>query len=113
MREFLFNPIVSEEKKKEVLKSLAKEAGLTDYTLSFLSLLVDRDRLVAAEEIFTAFENEYCKLTETQVCTANFPDVLHLSNGQEMILNFENFLAHSACSYKLGLSCQGTCLAEL
>jgi F-type H+-transporting ATPase subunit delta len=69
VRDFLFNPVISPDNKKEVLGKLAKEASLSDYTLNFLSILVDQDRLVAADLIFGAFEKRYCELTDTQVAT--------------------------------------------
>ena len=68
MKEFLYMPIVPVEKKRALLGKVAKEAGLNEITVNFLNLLVDKDRIVAIEEIFDAFEVEYCKLTETQVC---------------------------------------------
>lgn len=59
--------MIAEEKKKEVLQKLAKDANLTQYTLNFLNILVDRDRLVNSDSIFKNFEDRYCELTDTQV----------------------------------------------
>lgn len=67
VREFLFNPMITEDKKKDVLEKLAKDAKLTDYVLNFLNILIDQDRLVNADTIFSAFESRYCELTDTQV----------------------------------------------
>ena len=64
---FLSNPTMNEDKKKELLGNLAKEAGFNEATTNFLYLLVDKQRLEAIEEIADAFETEYCKLTDTQV----------------------------------------------
>lgn len=69
VREFLFNPMITEDKKKDVLEKLAKDAKLTDYVLNFLNILVDQDRLINADGIFQAFEDRYCELTDTQVAT--------------------------------------------
>ena len=67
IKTFLFNPVMTEDKKKDVVKKIAKEAGLSKYTVNFLNLLVDVDRIVAIEEILNAFEQTYCKMTDTQV----------------------------------------------
>lgn len=58
---------MTEDKKKDIVKKIAKEAGLSKYTVNFLNLLVDTDRIVAIEEILNAFEQTYCKMTDTQV----------------------------------------------
>ena len=55
------------EKKKKVVSNLAKEASLQKQTVNFLNLLMDKDRIAAIDQIFEAFEQTYCKLTETQV----------------------------------------------
>jgi F0F1-type ATP synthase delta subunit len=67
VRDFLTNPVIPEDKRKALLKSLAKEVGLTEVTVNFISLLMDNDRLLASTEIFEAFEKQYCSLTDTQV----------------------------------------------
>lgn len=67
IKTFLFNPVMTAEKKKDVVKKIGKEAGLSKYTTNFLNLLVDKDRIEAIEEIIDAFEKTYCKLTDTQV----------------------------------------------
>lgn len=67
--EFLVNPVVVEDKKKEMLASVAKEVGFNPYTVNFFNLLLDSNRMDAIEAIFAAFETQYCKLTDTQVAT--------------------------------------------
>lgn len=67
IKTFLFNPVMTAEKKRDVIKKIGKEAGLSKYTTNFLNLLVDKDRIEAIEEIIDAFEKTYCKLTDTQV----------------------------------------------
>lgn len=67
MSEFLMNPVVSDEKKKDVLDKLAKEADFTESTTKFLKLIVDKGRVELIEEICQAFEEKYCQLTDTQV----------------------------------------------
>lgn len=68
IKDFLFNPVVDEEKKKAFIKTLGKDAGLNQFTVNFLGLVMDANRIDAIEDIFTSFETEYCKLTDTQVC---------------------------------------------
>lgn len=63
------NPVVDGGKKKAVLAKIAKEAGFQQYTINFLNLLVEKDRLDILEEICESFEDFYCKLTDTQVAT--------------------------------------------
>lgn len=67
IKHFLFNPVMTAEKKRDVIKKIGKEAGLSKYTTNFLNLLVDKGRIEAIEEIIDAFEKTYCKLTDTQV----------------------------------------------
>lgn len=67
IKNFLSNPTINEEKKKELLKRIASESGFDKYTLNFLNLLVDQGRIEAIQEICDAFETRYCDLTETQV----------------------------------------------
>jgi len=69
LNEFLMNPIIGDEKKKELLESLAKEAGFNESTKTFLFLTVDKGRIDCLQEICQFFETEYCKLTDTQVAT--------------------------------------------
>ena len=80
VKEFLFNPMVEEKKKRDLMKSLADDAGLSKHTLNFMYLLLDQGRLFSIAEIFDQFEIQYCKLTDTQVrvCAARH---LH-SNAQ-------------------------------
>lgn len=67
IKDFLFNPVMTPEKKRDVVKKISKEAGLSKYTTNFLNLLIDKDRIQAIEEILEAFEQTYCKMTDTQV----------------------------------------------
>lgn len=84
VKEFLTNPCVSAPKKKELLKRLGAEAGLDSSTLNFLGLLVDNDRLVAADEVFVAFEKVYCGLTDTQVAVVR--SAVKLEQEQQFLI---------------------------
>lgn len=67
IKEYLFNPMVDESKKRAFMKSLADDAGLSKHTLNFMYLLMDQGRLFGIADIFDQFEIQYCKLTDTQV----------------------------------------------
>ena len=69
VKEFLCNPVVPIAKKREALARVGREAGLTKSTVNFLNILVDNDRMVAADSVFASFEKLYCGLTDTQVAT--------------------------------------------
>lgn len=69
LKDTLANPIIADEKKKSMLSTIAKDCSFTEYTLSFLNLLVDARRVDALDEIVAAFEVKYCSLTDTQVST--------------------------------------------
>lgn len=64
--EFLVNPVILEDKKKEVVATLAKDYQLDEYTVSFLSLLIDKKRINLIKEIAKEFELLYNELTNTQ-----------------------------------------------
>ncbi|KAI7842461.1 hypothetical protein COHA_003817 [Chlorella ohadii] len=69
LKELLSNPVIAEAKKKEVVKRLAAEASFSQYTVNFLNLLIDQNRIEALDEICESFEKSYCALTDTQVAT--------------------------------------------
>lgn len=54
------------DKKMAVVSKIAKEAGFQQYTINFLNLLIKKDRMPLLEEICESFEEQYCKLTDTQ-----------------------------------------------
>lgn len=67
LTEFLSSPFVEENKRKEVLETICQEGGFDQDTINFLNLLMDKGRAGILEEICNAFEDEYCKMTNTQV----------------------------------------------
>lgn len=69
LRELMNNPIIDGAKKKAVVEKIAKEAGFQQYTINFLNLLVEKDRMPLLDEIVESFEEQYCALTDTQVAT--------------------------------------------
>jgi F-type H+-transporting ATPase subunit delta len=69
LSELIMNPVVDADKKRAVLAKIAKEAGFQQYTVNFLNLLVEKDRLALVPEICESFEDLYCQMTDTQVAT--------------------------------------------
>ena len=65
--DYLMAPGVNESAKKEMIATLGTEAGFNEYTLNFLNLLVDKQRMDCVSEVIEAFEAKYCQLTDTQV----------------------------------------------
>lgn len=65
--EYLQSPLVSEDDKKKMIGTLGSEAGFNEYTVNFLNLLVDKQRMDVITEVIAAFETRYCQLTDTQV----------------------------------------------
>jgi F-type H+-transporting ATPase subunit delta len=69
IKNFLSNPTLAETKKKDLVKRIAVESGFNQYTVNFLNLLIDQNRIDAISEICEAFESKYCQLTDTMVAT--------------------------------------------
>jgi F-type H+-transporting ATPase subunit delta len=67
--DFLVSPVVEDEKKKSILKTLAEDAGFTIDTLSFLYLLVDKKRMLLIKDITKEFETIFNESTDTQLAT--------------------------------------------
>ncbi len=67
IKEFLANPTIPEEKKKQMVAQMASESGFNKYTVNFLNILIDQNRIDAITEVCDAFESKYCELTDTQV----------------------------------------------
>jgi len=67
IKDFLSNPTLAESKKKELVQRIASESGFSKYTVNFLNLLIDQNRIDAIIEICDAFESKYCQITDTQV----------------------------------------------
>ena len=65
--DFLYSPMNGTEQKRKMVENLAKEARLKKRTVNFVNLLIDKHRVDAIEDVFAAFEEEYCTLTDTQV----------------------------------------------
>eukprot|EP00252_Welwitschia_mirabilis_P017090 TRINITY_DN3797_c0_g1_i1.p1 TRINITY_DN3797_c0_g1~~TRINITY_DN3797_c0_g1_i1.p1 ORF type:complete len:251 (-),score=61.49 TRINITY_DN3797_c0_g1_i1:161-913(-) len=62
---FLANPVAETEKKKSIIKALADDAKFQPYTLNFLNLLVDKQRMDIVKNVISEFEETYFALTDT------------------------------------------------
>ena len=69
IKNFLSNPTLTETRKKDLVKRVAAESGFNQYTVNFLNLLIDQNRIDAISEVCDAFEAKYCQLTDTMVAT--------------------------------------------
>ena len=81
---FLANPVVAEEKKKEILKKLADEASFHAFTTNFMQLLVDKKRMNQLSAIIEEFETLFCEATDTQVATVT--SAVKLENEQQFMI---------------------------
>lgn len=80
LERFLANPVVTKESKKTVLKDLLGEQ-VSNSTLKFLMLLVDKDRI----DYLSAVADAYVKLASKESSTevAEVTSVTHLSSEQQ------------------------------
>ena len=53
IKNFLSNPTLDEKKKKDLVKSVAAESGFNPYTVNFLNILIDQNRMDAISELRT------------------------------------------------------------
>lgn len=67
--EFLVSPVVREEKKKAILKTLADDAKFNSFTLNFFYVLIDKKRFGLILDVVKEFSTIYYDLTDTQVAT--------------------------------------------
>lgn len=67
--EFLVSPVIEDDKKKSILKTVAEDAKFSEDTLSFLNLLVDKKRIGLVKDVTKEFELIFNEATDTQVAT--------------------------------------------
>lgn len=84
MQKFLSNPVLSDDKKKTVIKSLASEGNFNPYTVNFLNVLVDKRRISSLRDIIAIFEELYCDATDTQVAIVT--SAVKLENSQQALI---------------------------
>ena len=100
--ELIMNPVVEAEKKRAVLAKIGKEAGFQKYTMNFLDLLVQKDRLPLLEEICESFEELYCKLTDTQVGARVFASLKWGTRTNGALSNAVGGLCKGTFSHRAG-----------
>lgn len=84
LAELLCNPVVEGGKKRAVLAKIGKDAGFQLYTMNFLNLLVEKDRMPLLEEICESFDEQYCKVTDTQVAVLR--SAVQLEQEQQFLI---------------------------
>lgn len=67
LADLVTSPVIDGDKKRNLLAKIGREAGFNQYTNNFLNLLISKDRMHLLEEICECFEEQYCKMTDTQV----------------------------------------------
>merc|ERR1719378_1936865 len=66
-RDMMVNPLVSSEKKRNLISQISNEASFNVSTTHFLSLLVDKGRIDWIVEVIESFKDLYYEATGTQV----------------------------------------------
>lgn len=84
LRNLLFDPVLPADKKRAVVAKLSREASFNKYTTNFLNLLIAKGRVQLLDEICEAFEEEYCRLTDTQVATLR--SAVRLEQEQQFLI---------------------------
>merc|ERR1711941_238402 len=74
--DLMVNPLVSAEKKINLIERISIEGSFNNVTKNFLMLLVDKGRIDCIVEVFEAFEVLYCQATDTQVAMVKSAVVL-------------------------------------
>ncbi|CAM8979304.1 unnamed protein product [Rhodiola kirilowii] len=65
--DFFSSPVISLERKREILDQIAASTSLQPHTVNFLNILVDMKRIDLVKDILKEFEILYNKLTETEL----------------------------------------------
>lgn len=64
---FFVSPIVSEEKKRELVDEIVSSTGIQPHVANFLNILVDMKRVELIKDIVKEFEKVYNTLTDTEL----------------------------------------------
>ncbi|KAG5573263.1 hypothetical protein H5410_063029 [Solanum commersonii] len=64
---FFVSPIVSEEKKRELVDEIVSSTGIQPHVANFLNILVDMKRIELIKDIVKEFEKVYNTLTDTEL----------------------------------------------
>ncbi|KAL3322014.1 hypothetical protein AABB24_039574 [Solanum stoloniferum] len=65
--DFFVSPIVSEEKKRELVDEIVSSTGIQPHVANFLNILVDMKRIELIKDIVKEFEKVYNTLTDTEL----------------------------------------------
>ncbi|CAO2829009.1 unnamed protein product [Amaranthus hypochondriacus] len=68
---FFANPVISTEKKREVLDEIVSSSVLQPHTANFLNILVDADRLELIKDIVKEFEVVFNQITNTELAVVS------------------------------------------
>jgi len=79
--DFLSSPLVDENKRRQVLETVCREAGFDGDTVNFLNLVMDKGRADLLHEICQTFEEQYCKMTDT--CVATLTSAIQLDEEEQ------------------------------
>jgi len=81
---FMCNPLMTDAKKKDILKKVCTDGDFSPYTSNFLNVLVDKKRIGLLKEVVSEFDDAYCELTDTQVATVT--SAVKLENEQQFLI---------------------------
>lgn len=87
---FLSNPVAKAEQKKKLIETIGKEAGFNPFSVNFLCLLVDKQRIDSVAQICEEFENLYCEVTDTEVATVTSAATLDNEQQFEIAKKLQN-----------------------
>ncbi|TMW88180.1 hypothetical protein EJD97_018950 [Solanum chilense] len=65
--DFFVSPIVSEDKKRELVDEIVSSTGIQPHVANFLNILVDMKRVELIKDIVKEFEKVYNTLTDTEL----------------------------------------------
>lgn len=67
LRDVMVNPLISADKKEDLITQISTEASFNQFTTNFLNLLVERGRIDCIMEAIESFESLYYQASGTQV----------------------------------------------
>lgn len=80
----LSNPVLGDDKKKDLIAKMGKEGGFSPVFVQFLDLLVDKRRADILAQVLSEFEQIYCDLTGTQLATVR--SAVKLEDSQQFAI---------------------------
>merc|ERR1712187_92301 len=80
----MVNPLVSGDKKTNLINKISSGGTFNKFTKDFLLLLVDMGRIDCIAEALEAFESLYCQATDTQIATVK--SAVALEDSQQLLV---------------------------